>query len=315
MRQRHTWWTPLTMTALFLFATPVIASGEQQQSPATAPEVQAEGDREKEAQELKRLQEFYLRNQSVFIKKGEFIIEMNTFYSTDKRQEFLPVAPGVSTLFETRRRFFDAALVGRAGILTDGLELDVTFPFLVHADQETQLASGRLASSNTGIGDVGAALRYQVWYERGVRPGLIIDITGKSRTGGDSLRGTGSANIGGGITLIKSLDPVVFFGRFGYAETLAHGGRNPGNIFEYSAGMGFALNDRVAFNIQLVGSFVGKSKFQGQTLDKSSLEIASIQFSSTILLTKKLFVEPFVSLGLTSDAFDSSVGLRIPYRL
>lgn len=316
----HNWWAALTIAALFVLSPPIPASGQQQkesstQAPTTTPEVRTEGDREKEAEELKRLQEFYLRNQSVFIKKGEYILEFNTFYSTDKRQEFLPVAPGVSTLFDTRRRFFDAALFARAGILTDGLELNVSFPFLIHADQESQLASGRLGSSSTGIGDVGAALRYQVWYERGARPGLIIDITGKSRTAGDTLRGTGHANIGGGITLIKSIDPVVFFGRLGYAETLAHGDRNPGNIIEYSAGMGFALNDRVAFNIQLVGAFIGKGKFQGRTVDQTSLEIANIQFSSTILITKKLFVEPFVSIGLTADAFDSSVGLRIPYRL
>jgi hypothetical protein len=319
MKLRHNWWAAL-MVALFFLSPTATVWGEQQkdsatQAPTTTPEVKTEGDREKEAEELKRLQEFYLRNQSVFIKKGEYIVEFNTFYSTDKRQEFLPVAPGVFTLLDTRRRFFDAALFGRAGILTDGLELDVVFPFFVHADQESQLASGRSASSSTGIGDVGAALRYQVWYERGARPGLIIDITGKSRTGGDTLRGTGSANIGGGVTLIKSLDPVVFFGRLGYAETLTHGDRNPGNIIEYSAGMGFALNDRVAFNIQLAGAFIGKSKFQGQTIERSSFEIANIQFSSTILITKKLFVEPFVSIGLTSDAFDSSVGFRIPYRL
>lgn len=320
MKQTYRWCGGLALAALFFASLPVTASGQQQkdsatQAPTTTPEVRTEGDREKEAEELKRLQDFYLRNQSVFIKKGEYIVEFNTFYSTDQRQEFLPVSANTSTLFDTRRRFFDTALFARAGILTDGLELNVRFPFLVHADQESQVASARSASSSTGIGDVGAALRYQVWYERGARPGLIIDITGKSRTAGDTLRGTGHANIGGGITLIKSFDPVVFFGRIGYAETLSHDDRNPGNIIEYSAGMGFALNDRVAFNIQLLGAFIGKSKFQGRTLDRSSLEIANIQFSSTVLITKKLFVEPFVSIGLTSDAFDSSVGLRIPYRM
>jgi hypothetical protein len=313
------------IVSICVFFIPVFSAGQQQPSPSDkkasatppappAPEVPTEGDREKEAEEVKRLQEFYLRNQSVFIKKNEVIVELNAFYSTDKRQELLPIAPGVSTLISTRRRFYDATLFGRAGILTDGLELDVFVPFIVHADQDIDLVSGRARSSSTGVGDAGAALRYQVWYERGSRPGLIVDIGGKSRSGGDALRGTGNNNIGGGVTLIKSIDPVVFFGRIGYAETLPHAGRNLGNIIEYSAGMGFALNDRVAFNMQLIGSLIGKTKIQGQTVDGSSLEIASLQFSTTILVTRKLFIEPIVVIGMTEDAFDSTIGIRIPYR-
>jgi hypothetical protein len=282
--------------------------------PTTAPEVPAEGDREKEAEEVKRLQEFYLRNQSVFIRKGEYIAELNLFYSADKRQNFVAVAPDQSTLLSTTRRFYDATLFGRAGLFTDGLELDVFVPFLVHADQELDLVSGSVKSSNTGLGDVGGALRYQIWYERGARPGLIIDVGGKSRTGGNTLLGTGNYSVGGGVTLLKSIDPVVFFGRIGYSETLPHEGRNLGNIVEYSAGMGFALNDRVAFNMQVIGSLIGKSKIQGQTIEGSSLEIASLQLSATILITKKLFIEPIAVIGMTEDAFDSTIGVRIPYR-
>jgi hypothetical protein len=78
--------------------------------------------------------------------------------------------------------------------------------------------------------------------------------------------------------------------------------------------MGFALNDRVAFNMQLIGSYIGRSKIQGQTIDGSSLEIASLQFSSTILITRKLFIEPIVVVGMTEDAFNSTIGIRVPYR-
>jgi len=59
---------------------------------------------------------------------------------------------------------------------------------------------------------------------------------------------------------------------------------------------------------------IGKSKIQGEVIDGSSLEIASLQFSATILVTKQLFVEPIVVIGMTDDAFDSTIGIRIPYR-
>ena len=329
MRRSRRWLTAAAITTVWFLSCPIFSLGEQKssspqgpvppqapaaQAPATTPDLPTEGDRQKEAEELKRLQEFYLRNQSVFIKKGELVVELNTFYSTDKRQEFISIGAGQSTLIQSTRRFFDTTLFARAGILTDGLELDVIFPFLVHADQEIRLLSGSSSSSSTGIGDISAALRYQVWYERGIRPGLIVDIQGKSRSGGDTLRGTGNNNIGGGVTLLKSIDPVVFFGRLGYTETLSHDGRNLGNIFDYSVGMGFSLNDRVAFNMQFIGSLIGKSKIQGEVIDGSSLEIASLQFSATILVTKQLFVEPIVVIGMTDDAFDSTIGIRIPYR-
>jgi hypothetical protein len=66
--------------------------------------------------------------------------------------------------------------------------------------------------------------------------------------------------------------------------------------------------------MQLIGSLIGKTKIQGQTVDGSSLEIASLQFSTTILVTRKLFIEPIVVIGMTEDAFDSTIGIRIPYR-
>jgi hypothetical protein len=126
--------------------------------------------------------------------------------------------------------------------------------------------------------------------------------------------GTGNYSVGGGVTLLKSIDPVYFFGRLGYTETFATAGRNLGNSFDYSIGMGFSLNDRVAFNIQYVGSQIGRLKINDVAIDNSSLEISGLNFSATILITKKLFVEPTVGLGITKDAFDSIIGVRIPYR-
>ena len=283
--------------------------------PSSTPELKTEGDRQKEAEELKRLQEFYLRNQSVFIRKGEFILEFNNFYSFDQDQLFVQLAPGTPpVLLKSTRRLFDTTLFGRYGLLTDGLELDLIAPVFVHAEQQLDLATASTTTSSSGIGDMAAAVRYQPWYESGWRPSVIFDVQGKSRTGGNTLRGTNSYNLGGGVTLLKSIDPVVFFGRIGYTNTFEQDGVNRGNIVDYSFGMGFSLNDRVAFNMQVAGAFVGKTKLQGQVIEGSSLEIASLLFSTTILITKKLFIEPTIGIGMTEDAFDATIGLRIPYR-
>ena len=39
--------------------------------------------------------------------------------------------------------------------------------------------------------------------------------------------------------------------------------RDLGNIFEYRLGMGFSLNDKVSFNIQLTGSNIAPSSVMG----------------------------------------------------
>jgi hypothetical protein len=316
MKPSGMWLVVILVAAVVGLCVPELALSVEESKPLPAsptPTLPSEGDRQKEAEEIRRLQEIYLRNQSVFIRKGETIVEFNNFYSMDQNLRLIQVSPTTATTIQTTSRFFDTTLFGRYG-LAPGLEFDLIAPVFVHAEQELNVGTGTNTTTSNGVGDIAAALRYQIFYERGLRPSVILDVQGKSRTAGTSIRGSGNYNVGGGITLVKSIDPVVFFGRVGYTETLAYGERNNGNIVTYSLGMGFSLNDRVAFNMQVVGALVGQTQLRGQVLDGSSLEIMNLLFSTTILATKKLFLEPIVGIGLTDDAFDTTIGLRIPYR-
>ena len=107
---------------------------------------------------------------------------------------------------------------------------------------------------------------------------------------------------------------MVFFGRLGYTYTLERKGRDPGDEISYSIGMGFSLNDRVSFNMQAIGSYVGRTERDGKDIPESSLEIFSLQFGVTVLVTRRLFVEPVVNFGLTDDATDVVVGVNIPFQ-
>ena len=137
--------------------------------------------------------------------------------------------------------------------------------------------------------------------------------------GGDSLLGTGTWSLGVGITLVKTLDPVVFFGRVGYTYTFEHEGFDPGNEITFLAGMGFSLNDRVSFNMQVNGTFnTENTRLHGRTITGSSQESVNLQLGVTVQVTKHLFVEPIVSFGLTDDATDvvfgfNVVGIKLPF--
>jgi hypothetical protein len=311
------------------------SGAEKSSSPQTGPvegsphagttdKKEVEENRQKEAEEAKRQTELFLRNQSVFIRKGEFMVELNSFYHRNSRTTLVPIGGGVAVAQETRR-FFDTTIIGRYGLLTDGLEVDLIVPAFIHAEQVSDFGVARISQDEDGFGDIGGALRYQVWYERGARPALVLDVTGKSRTGGTGLTGTGTWNAGGGVTLIKSFDPVVFFGRLGYVYNFASQTRDFGNIIDYRVGMGFSLNDRVSFNIQFTGAYIQPSKVVGTGLvpggagfgplvfTSRHVEIMNLVFTTTVLVTKNFSVEPLVGVGLTNESF-TLIGLRLPYR-
>ena len=299
---------------------------EAQEPNGSKEKVVAEEDREMEAEEAQRLTELFLRNQSVFIHKGELMVELNTFYNRNSRNDFLTIPGGGALLVKNTTKFIDNTMIVRYGLLTDGLELDLIVPFWIHAEAKSDFGIAESTRSKNGFGDLGAALRYEVWYEQGNRPAVILDITGKSNTGGVGLTGTGTWAVGGGVTLLKTIDPVVFFGRIGYLNNFASQSRDLGNIFDYRLGMGFSLNDKVSFNMQLSGAHVGPSSvvssgIGGLTdplsptiLSVKRLELMNLLFTTTVIVTRKFSIEPVVGIPLTSESF-AFVGLRIPYRL
>ena len=67
---------------------------EAQEPNGSKEKVVAEEDREMEAEEAQRLTELFLRNQSVFIHKGELMVELNTFYNRNSRNDFLTIPGG-----------------------------------------------------------------------------------------------------------------------------------------------------------------------------------------------------------------------------
>jgi hypothetical protein len=116
------------------------------------------------------------------------------------------------------------------------------------------------------------------------------------------------------MSLTKTIDPVVFFGSLGYTSRLPANGVDLGDQISYSLGGGFSLNNRVSVAVALSGSTVLRDEVNGLEVPGSAQDISSLQFSSTIKLTKALFVEPFVAFGLTEAAGDFVFGINVPYR-
>jgi FOG: LysM repeat len=288
-----------------------------------------EEDRQKEAEEAKRELDEFLRQQKVLFKAGEIGLEFGAFYSHETAVSFpLPDEPfGLALAPKFISRSVNTSLLVRYGLAND-LEFDFQVPFVYIAQEAdfSDFASVYAAVGadvpqlkrevNLGLGDVSGALRYAAWHEDGSVPEVSLSINFKPPTGdrGRSL-GSGHWNVGGSITLVKTIDPVVLFGSVGYTWTVERGRLNPGDQIPYSMGMGFSLNDRVSFSTALAGTTIRPDEVDGKNIRPSGLDINTLQFGVTIQVAKRLFFEPVVGFGITEAATDFFVGINVPYRL
>lgn len=270
-----------------------------------------EEELQKQAEEARRAMEVFLRRQKVFVREGEVFLDFTTLYIRDTQSQVNPgTTPGTQFSSKLNFRSVDTSLILRYGLL-DALEMNVTVPF-VYAQRDTDLGATTVTLEDKGIGDMRAGFKYQILYEEDSVTDLIVDVFGQAPTGTGPLLGTEQWNVGGGLTFLKTIDPVVFFGRLGYAELLGRDGRSPRYQVSYLAGLGFSLNDRVSLNMQVNGAVVERGLFNGQALN--SQDIINLQFSTTVRVTRQLYIEPLVQFGISDDAPDVVTGLTFPYQ-
>ncbi|MGH8469433.1 MAG: hypothetical protein ACREVY_10780 [Gammaproteobacteria bacterium] len=323
---------------------PAVAENKEEKKPVTsAPppskekvgrsdpeESEAEkGDRRKEAEEAKRELDQFLRAQKLLFKPGEVQLEFGASYAHD-------TAVGAGFSNRVRFRVASANFLMRYGLAED-LEFNFAVP-LVYAERDDDRGLLGLIRVGTttpfpptrhagvGLGDISWALRYAAIHEKGALPEVTLNVNAKSDTGDEHRAlGTGDWNVGTGVSLVKTIDPVVFFGSLGYTWALEEEdvdlGRSIsadvdlGDQIPYSIGMGFSLNDRVSFSMAMAGAAIRRAEVNGREIRGSGLDINSFQFMTTVQLAKRVYLEPFVGFGLTDEAPDFLVGINVPFGL
>jgi hypothetical protein len=273
----------------------------------------AKGDRRKEAEEAKRELDQFIRAQKLLFKPGEVQLEFGAFYAHEAETDRVsPVGP----LFNTR--FAQTNVLIRYGLAED-LEFDFGVP-LVYTEQERDfrplVPSSFTRQAGVGLGDINWAFRYAALHEDRGLPEVTLNVHAKADTGDEGRGlGTGHWNVGSGVSLVKTIDPVVFFGSLGYTSTLEQGDVDLGDQILYSIGMGFSLNDRVSLSMTMAGAAIRRTEVNGNEIGGSGLDINSLQFTTTVQLAKRVYVEPFVGFGLTDEAPDFLVGINVPVGL
>lgn len=266
---------------------------------------------------------------------------------------------GLISIDETQADVITTDFTARLGV-DDRLQFDVNVPYLVrHAYYQSGGAGGNasgLVEANlwdSGLGDLSAGASYRLFTETLERPDVVLHFRAKAPTGRHPFGielvdvegsegnlkipeelafGTGVWSASAGISVLKSLDPLVVFGSANYFMNFDKGfsdideatGDQPGRVdlgdsIQYGAGVAFALNERSSLSASFTQRFVRNTRLRpdGQGWQKvigSHANVAMMNFGATFALARNVSLLGNVSIGMTADAPDMVVSLRLPFR-
>ena len=69
----------------------------------------------------------------------------------------------------------------------------------------------------------------------------------------------------------------------------------------------------MSYSAQYIVRDLDAVRSKGVEIEGTDRAIASLQFGTTIRLSKNVYFEPFLNLGLSDDANDVSFGYSVPF--
>ncbi len=262
-----------------------------------------------EAPEERTADEIFLRGQRVLLAPGEVTLDLALFYS-ESDDSLLVLVGGVCCLLGTvEQETFTTALIGRYGLFEE-TEL---FASTSYRNQDTGFFLGNTKVSDVSLnefGDVRLGVRRTVLHERVGLPDVIVTVDGRIPTGDTSYA------VGGGLALIKSIDPAVLFASANYRHSFSRDFADVTRLeaedrIDATVGYALALNDTLTISTAVSGLFTSATDFDNARLRQR--ETFSLQFGLTSYLAEGLYIEPTVSFGLNDPGNSFAIGVSLPY--
>lgn len=258
------------------------------------------------------LRQIFLRESNVLLKPGEKEVDVALSYTRDEYANL-------------RSRQWSIPLSLRFGITT---KLEGTVELPLSWNQREALATNSVSKNDaTGIGDIGAGLKYIFKQQDKEWPDIIGSFSFNAPTGdGASPIDLNDISVSSGywqtstsLNLVKTYDPAVLFGSIGWAhafeKTIDEIDFAPGDSFHYSFGMGFSINGQITMSSQFAGAYQVETKMNGAEIPGSSREPMSLKTGLTYRISKGRYLEPSVTFGLNNDASDAALMLSYTYKL
>ena len=165
-----------------------------------------------------------------------------------------------------------------------------------------------------GIGDITVNLQTDLRNENTKFNLGIKTTTGKEYGGNTDLRfGTNYYGIKVGVSHIKQIDPVVLFGSTNYFWNIEKNNFNPGDTFQYSLGLAYALSQNLSINTRIEHSITTSTFQKDKKIIGSSLNSSSIYLGTSYVNQKESALDFLVGVGLSEDSADFSFKINKPY--
>lgn len=247
-----------------------------------------------------------------------------------------------------------------ARFLTDRLQFDVSVPYLFRHSNFQSAGAGGSASgtaevdvTESGIGDISVGASYRLLRETFRRPDIVLNARVKAPTGqhpfgvelveipgtAGNLKvperlstGSGVWGASAGISVLKTLDPMVVFGSLTYFYNFSEhfrdidealgdqpGKTKIGDAIQYGAGVAFALNERSSLSLSFTQRFGERARIQrdggrSQFIIGSQSNVGIFNVGATFSLSEKIALLTNLGVGMTSDAPDMVLSVRVPFR-
>ncbi len=286
---------------------------------------------------------------------GKVVVEPFVQYSRSSVNSFVfqgvqvvsSVLIGAVQADRTARDLVSAGATFRVGV-SDRMELEARIPYVARQDSITNTvvsAQNQTTTNNAnghGIGDLEVAAHYQINDGREDWPFFVGNLRFKSDTGSSPYNsefnsdgtsrtlatGSGFMAFEPSITAIYPSDPATLFANLGYIHSLpedinhAVGNNNigrvsPGDTYTASLGMGIALNDRLSFTLGYQHDYIRPTEtvVAGVAQNSQSLQVGSALTGISFRVNDRTSVNLNLAAGITRDAPDAVLGLRVPITL
>lgn len=289
----------------------------------------------------------------VLTRKGTLILEPSIQYSHSSiNRFFFQGLEIVETVLVGQIEATDSdrdSLIFRGGArygITDRFEADVKIPFVFREDRVTSNIISTSTSSSreldaADLGDIEFGGRYQINSGLGDWPIFVAGLRAKTTTGVGPFdvsrdaagietelpTGSGFWAIEPSITMLYASDPAVFFAKvsnlFHLQQSIDQtiggsliGDVDPGDVIGINFGIGIGLNERTSFSIGYEHSFIGKTdtEINGVTVTSEDLDVGAIVLGINHVVNDSVAVNITVEAGITDDAPDVIMTLRVPIR-
>lgn len=183
--------------------------------------------------------------------------------------------------------------------------------------------------SGAGLGDIEFSLNLDSRFIDKPSDSFITTVGVKTPTGlspydaseNELPLGTGHWGLKLGFTSMKKYDPVVVFAGTSYFWHLARdsgieacGIIDPGNTFQYSLGLAYALSRQFTLSARVEQSYTGRTTVGGTPEVGSDVSAGTLYLGGTFTSRNGSAFELTVGAGLTEDSPDFTLKLSWPLR-